>query len=52
MIILLCCNLQGPFTYEALLPEDINFVPLKQTRSFNARELLQVRFMHGMHQLV
>ena len=35
--------LQGPFTYEALLPEDINFEPLKQTRSFNARELLEVK---------
>ena len=34
---------QGPFTYEALRPEDIVFQPLKQERSFNARELLQVR---------
>jgi hypothetical protein len=34
--------LQGPFTYEARVPEDINFVPLKQVREFNARELLQV----------
>ena len=34
-------TIQGPFTYEALPPEDINFTPLKQTRSFNARELME-----------
>ena len=34
--------LQAPFTYEALPPEKINFVPLKQTKSFNAKELMQV----------
>lgn len=34
-------TLQGPFTYEALPPEDITFVPLKQTRAFNARELME-----------
>lgn len=33
-------TVQGPFTYEALPPEDIRFVPLKQTREFNAKELL------------
>lgn len=33
-------TIKGPFTYEALPPEDIRFVPLKQTREFNARELL------------
>lgn len=38
-----CIELQGPFTYEALPPEDISFVPLKQTQQFNARDLLQVR---------
>ena len=36
------CALQAPFTYEALPPEKINFVPLKQRRSFNGRELMQV----------
>lgn len=35
-------GVQGPFTYEALPPEDIEFVPLKQKRKFNARELMQV----------
>lgn len=35
-------KIRAPFTYEALPPEDIRFVPLKQTREFNARELLQV----------
>lgn len=34
-------TVQGPFSYEALPPEDIRFVPLKQTREFQARELLQ-----------
>lgn len=34
-------TVQGPFTYEALPPEDIRFVPLKQTREFHARELLE-----------
>eukprot|EP00227_Mantoniella_beaufortii_P009897 CAMPEP_0197580416 /NCGR_PEP_ID=MMETSP1326-20131121/4211_1 /TAXON_ID=1155430 /ORGANISM="Genus nov. species nov., Strain RCC2288" /LENGTH=596 /DNA_ID=CAMNT_0043144159 /DNA_START=57 /DNA_END=1847 /DNA_ORIENTATION=+ len=34
-------TLKGPFTYEALPAEDINFTPLKQTRSFNARELME-----------
>lgn len=35
-------TLQPPFTYEALPPEAISFVPLKQTRSFRADELLTV----------
>ncbi|XP_024008694.1 phenylalanine--tRNA ligase beta subunit, cytoplasmic isoform X2 [Eutrema salsugineum] len=34
-------TLQGPFTYEALSPMDINFVPLKQTKSFRSDELIQ-----------
>jgi hypothetical protein len=34
---------QGPFTYEALPPSEISFIPLKQSRAFNAAELLQVR---------
>ncbi|GLC71953.1 hypothetical protein PLESTF_001188500 [Pleodorina starrii] len=34
-------TIQGPFTYEALPPEDIKFVPLKQTREFNAKDLMQ-----------
>ncbi|KAL4440220.1 hypothetical protein ABPG75_003221 [Micractinium tetrahymenae] len=34
-------KIRGPFTYEALPPEDISFVPLKQTEEFNARDLLQ-----------
>ena len=31
---------QGPYTYEALPPEDISFVPLNQTRKMNGRELV------------
>ncbi|KAH9553652.1 hypothetical protein CY35_08G023200 [Sphagnum magellanicum] len=34
-------TLQGPFTYEALPPADINFVPLKQRNEFNAAELME-----------
>ncbi|CAL5218775.1 g494 [Coccomyxa viridis] len=34
-------TLQGPFTYEALPPSEISFVPLKQSRAFNAAELMQ-----------
>ena len=33
--------IQGPFTYEAHPPEDIKFTPLKQTREFNAAELME-----------
>ena len=34
-------KVKAPFTYEALPPEDIKFVPLKQDREFNAKELLE-----------
>lgn len=34
-------TLEGPFTYEALSPSEINFVPLKQTKSFRADELME-----------
>nr|XP_029117059.1 phenylalanine--tRNA ligase beta subunit, cytoplasmic isoform X2 [Elaeis guineensis] len=34
-------TIQGPFSYEALPPPDINFVPLKQVKSFRAGELLE-----------
>ncbi|CAK7339688.1 unnamed protein product [Dovyalis caffra] len=34
-------TLQGPFTYEALRPENINFVPLKQEKNFRADELME-----------
>ena len=33
---------QAPFTYEARLPADISFVPLKQQQEFTAEALLQV----------
>lgn len=33
-------TIQGPFTYEALPPEDIKFTPLKQTKEFNAKDLM------------
>lgn len=34
-------TIQGPFTYEALPPEQINFVPLNQTKSMNAVEMMK-----------
>lgn len=33
-------TLQGPFSYEALAPEKINFVPLKQEQNFRADKLM------------
>ncbi|KAL2467624.1 putative phenylalanine--tRNA ligase beta subunit [Forsythia ovata] len=34
-------TIEGPFTYEALTPPEINFVPLKQTKNFRADELME-----------
>jgi len=34
-------TLEGPFTYEALPPKDINFIPLNQTRKMNGDQLMQ-----------
>ncbi|GLU17464.1 hypothetical protein SLE2022_338300 [Rubroshorea leprosula] len=34
-------TLEGPFTYEALPPSEINFVPLKQVKNFRADELME-----------
>ncbi|KAJ3137068.1 hypothetical protein HDU90_002239 [Geranomyces variabilis] len=34
-------TIQGPFSYEALTPKDINFVPLNQTKSMNGEELMK-----------
>lgn len=36
-----------PLPSQALPPEDISFVPLKQTQEFNARDLLQVGSVEG-----
>ena len=42
--------MQGPFTYEALPPSEISFVPLKQSRAFTAAELLQAGSVNLMLQ--
>jgi phenylalanyl-tRNA synthetase beta chain len=34
-------TLQGPFTYEALPPKDISFVPLNQTANMNGQALME-----------
>ncbi|KAI4960801.1 hypothetical protein J4E86_002426 [Alternaria arbusti] len=47
-------TIQGPFSYEALPPEQIKFVPLKQDKEMNAKELMEFyekdkhlgRFLH------
>ncbi|KAJ3054202.1 hypothetical protein HK097_002425 [Rhizophlyctis rosea] len=33
-------TIEGPFSYEALPPKDIQFAPLNQTKSMNAEELM------------
>eukprot|EP00249_Psilotum_nudum_P018857 c26990_g2_i1 orf=652-2535(-) len=34
-------TIEGPFTYEALSPSEIKFVPLKQVKEFTAQELIE-----------
>ena len=34
-------TIQGPFTYEALKPEDIKFAPLNQTKVMDGREMME-----------
>src|SRR5277367_840793 len=34
-------SVKGPFTYEALPPKDISFIPLNQTKKMNGKELMQ-----------
>jgi phenylalanyl-tRNA synthetase beta chain len=34
-------TIRGPFTYEALAPKDISFVPLNQTKKMNAEEMME-----------
>lgn len=41
-------TLQGPFTYEALPPQDINFVPLKQDKTYRADELMKFYQEHDL----
>jgi hypothetical protein len=35
-------TIQGPFSYEALAPTDIEFVPLNQETKMNAKELMEL----------
>lgn len=34
-------TIKGPFVYDAKKPEEIKFIPLKQTKEFNAKDLLE-----------
>lgn len=40
-------TIQGPFTYEALPPQDVEFIPLNRTKSMNGVELMS--FYEVMH---
>jgi hypothetical protein len=33
--------IKGPFTYEALPPEQIEFIPLNQTKKMNGKQLME-----------
>ena len=35
-------SIEGPFTYEALPPEEIKFVPLNQTQEYTAKDLMRL----------
>lgn len=35
-------TIEGPFSYEALPPEQINFAPLNQTKKMNGREMMEL----------
>lgn len=39
-------TIQGPFSYEARPPQDINFIPLNQAQSMNGHELLEFYANH------
>jgi phenylalanyl-tRNA synthetase beta chain len=41
-------SLKGPFTYEALPPKDIKFVPLNQTQEMNGEELMEFYEVWGL----
>jgi hypothetical protein len=41
-------SLKGPFTYEALPPKDIKFVPLNQTQEMNGEELMEFYEVCGL----
>jgi hypothetical protein len=39
--------IKGPFTYEALPPEQIEFVPLNQTKKMNGKQLMEFYEVRG-----
>ncbi|XP_055851350.1 phenylalanine--tRNA ligase beta subunit isoform X1 [Episyrphus balteatus] len=40
-------TIKGPFTYEAREPQNINFIPLNQTKSMNGNELMEFYTNHA-----
>ncbi|XP_011191760.2 phenylalanine--tRNA ligase beta subunit [Zeugodacus cucurbitae] len=40
-------TVQGPFTYEARTPENIEFIPLNQTKKMNGHELMEFYTNHA-----
>lgn len=41
-------TIQGPFVYNAKKPEDIKFIPLKQKKEFNAKDLLEFYLVRAL----
>ena len=39
-------TVKGPFTYEALPPKEIEFIPLNQTKKMNGEELMEFYKVH------
>ncbi|ORY63548.1 phenylalanyl-tRNA synthetase [Pseudomassariella vexata] len=42
-------TVKGPFTYEALPPKEIEFIPLNQTKKMNAEEMMQFYEKESKH---
>lgn len=45
-------TVKGPFTYEALPPEEIVFAPLNQERTMNGKELMEFYEVSSVHPIV
>jgi phenylalanyl-tRNA synthetase beta chain len=41
-------TVQGPFTYEALAPKDIKFIPLNQTQEMDGNSLMEFYEVRGL----
>jgi phenylalanyl-tRNA synthetase beta chain len=41
-------TVKGPFTYEALAPKDIKFIPLNQTQEMDGNSLMEFYEVRGL----